>query len=85
MDELARLNTANDCWAGLHGNVYDLTDYTGRYPGGARVVTQLAGIDGTSEYKRFHSSRLLSAIQGALVGRLEGSPVTKNNNCQQQQ
>ena len=87
MDELARHNTANDTWVGLHGNVYDLTDYAGRHPGGSRFVTQLAGIDGTSEYKRFHSSGLLSAVQGTLVGRLEGSPPfdiinnsTTNNN-----
>ncbi len=66
---------ANDSWVGLPGNVYSLTKYAGGHTGGTRLVTQLAGIDGTSEYKRFHSSRLLRNIQWTLVGRLEGSPV----------
>jgi cytochrome b involved in lipid metabolism len=71
MGELARHNTASDCWMILYGNVYDLTDYAQRHPGGARVVTNLAGIDGTSEYQRFHSRGLLSRVYGTLMGRLE--------------
>jgi cytochrome b involved in lipid metabolism len=71
MDELARHNTATDCWTGLYGNVYDLTDYSNSHPGGARVITNLAGIDGTSEYQIFHSQGLLALVQGTLVGRLE--------------
>jgi cytochrome b involved in lipid metabolism len=71
MEELARHNTATDCWTGLHGNVYDLTGYANNHPGGARAVTNLAGIDGTLTYQMFHSQGLLAVVQGALVGRLE--------------
>jgi cytochrome b involved in lipid metabolism len=80
MEDLARHNTASDCWVGLHGNVYDLTKYAQRHPGGARVVTQLAGMDGTSEYRRFHSSGLLQSVKGDLIGRLESSNNPGNNN-----
>jgi cytochrome b involved in lipid metabolism len=73
MVELASHNTATDCWIGLHGNVFDLTDYAQSHPGGAQVITKLAGTDGTSEYKRFHSQGLLTVVQGTLVGRLDES------------
>ena len=78
MEDLARHNTASDCWVGLHGNVYDLTNYAKRHPGGARVVTQLAGMDGTSEYRRFHSSGLLRSVEGDLIGRLESNSNSGN-------
>jgi cytochrome b involved in lipid metabolism len=80
-EDLARHNTASDCWVGLHGNVYDLTNYAKRHPGGARVLTQLAGIDGTSEYRRFHSSRLLQSVEGDLIGRLESSTSSNSGNA----
>jgi cytochrome b involved in lipid metabolism len=83
MEELASHKTADDCWIGLHGNVYDLTDYAKSHPGGARVITDLAGMDGTSEYQRFHSQGLLSSVQGKLVGRLEGSSPNGGNGINQ--
>jgi cytochrome b involved in lipid metabolism len=79
MEDLARHNTASDCWVGLHGNVYDLTNYAQRHAGGARVITQLAGMDGTSEYRRFHLSGLLRSVEGDLIGRLESSSSNSGN------
>ena len=82
MEELASHNTATDCWVGLYGNVYDLTDYAKKHPGGARIVTNLAGSDGTSEYQRFHSQGLLNSVQKTLIGRLEGYQGGTNGNDQ---
>jgi cytochrome b involved in lipid metabolism len=73
MEDLARHNTASDCCIGLHGHVFNLTDYAQSHPGGARVISDLAGIDGTSEYQAFHSQGLLALVQGTLAGRLDGS------------
>jgi len=78
MEELARHNTPEDCWVAMHGDVYDMTEYANRHPGGARVVTDLAGTDGTAEYNRFHSQHLLSRVQETLVGRLEGAGTSNN-------
>jgi cytochrome b involved in lipid metabolism len=79
MAELQSHNSQSDCWVALHGDVYDLTSYANRHPGGARVVTNLAGTDGTSEYRRFHSQGLLSSLSSdTLVGRLQ-TYVTPTN------
>ena len=60
-------------WIALHGNVYDLTNYANRHPGGARVITRLNGTDGTAEYRKFHSAGLLGSLRnGELIGPFEG-------------
>jgi cytochrome b involved in lipid metabolism len=69
--ELAVHNTASDCWVALYGNVYDLTNYARRHPGGRRWVADLAGTDGTSAYKRFHRQSFLSTAQSYLIGPLQ--------------
>ena len=73
MAELSSHNTAQDCWVGLHGHVYDLTEYANRHPAGPNWITKLAGVDGTKEYGKFHSTRLLNSVRQYLVGALEGS------------
>jgi cytochrome b involved in lipid metabolism len=48
-----------------------LTSYANCHPGGARVMTNLAGTDGASEYWRFHLQGLLSNLSSnTLVGRV---------------
>jgi cytochrome b involved in lipid metabolism len=69
-EELARHNSTNDCWVVFYGNVYDLTNYARRHPGGASFVTDLGGVDGTVEYEFFHSEALLRSVQGEIVGTL---------------
>ena len=71
IEELKRHNTVDDCWVAMHGNVYDLTDYAEKHPGGSRIVTQLAGADGTIEYNRFHSVHLLDTIPDTMIGPYE--------------
>ena len=76
MAELTSHNTAQDCWVGLHGHVYDLTEYANRHPAGPNWITKLAGVDGTKDYGKFHSPRLLNSVRQYLVGSLEGSIVS---------
>ncbi|MEI7578441.1 MAG: cytochrome b5-like heme/steroid binding domain-containing protein [bacterium] len=45
--DVAKHSTANDCWTIVGGNVYDLTSFVGRHPGGD-VILQACGIDGTN-------------------------------------
>lgn len=68
--ELALHNTPADCWVAFHGNVYDLTSYAKRHPGGAKLVTDLAGLDATIEYDIYHSTSLLATLEGNIIGPL---------------
>lgn len=46
-DEVARHNNENDLWMVIHGSVYDLSKFAKEHPGGAEVLIDLAGRDGT--------------------------------------
>jgi septal ring-binding cell division protein DamX len=70
--EVATRNTASSCWVAISGNVYDLTDWITRHPGGAGAITQLCGRDATSQFLGQHGgqSRPVSTLAGYFIGPL---------------
>ena len=65
-DEVCRHNTADDCWVVLHGAVYDLTAFNKRHPGGSKLITAVAGLDGTEHFAAVHVSlRRMSVLSTA--------------------
>lgn len=76
-------NTADDCWTIIEGNVYDITPYLSRHPGGS-VISQACGIDGTSLFTQRttgdgqtvgsgtpHSNGAQNQLGSFLLGQLE--------------
>jgi uncharacterized membrane protein len=55
MAEVAKHNSATDCWAAISGSVYDLTTWINQHPGGADHILPLCGTDGTSAFNAQHS------------------------------
>ena len=47
MDEVSMHNSRTDCWTVISGEVYDLTDYVIRHPGGNEIL-RACGTDATS-------------------------------------
>lgn len=60
------------CWSVINGNVYDLTEWINRHPGGRSAITALCGKDGTASFESEHEgdrsaeSRLSSLLLGPL-------------------
>jgi cytochrome b involved in lipid metabolism len=54
--EVQKHNTAKDCWTVINNNVYDLTSYIARHPGGESVLTAICGKDGTNAFTGQHAS-----------------------------
>lgn len=54
-----------NCWAAIGGDVYDLTTWVSRHPGGARPIQGLCGTDGTERFTRKHGNS--GAAKAALV------------------
>lgn len=52
--------TTASAWVGIHGNVYDITDFIPRHPGGNLILTSL-GRDGTTLFETHHN--MLSSSQ----------------------
>jgi len=53
-EQVAQHNSLDDCWIIAHGNVYDVTRYLSKHPGGARSILTRAGMDASLDFD-FHS------------------------------
>lgn len=52
--EVARHNTSDDCWVALNGQVYDLTEFAGRHPGGKATILAWAGKEASNFFNGIH-------------------------------
>lgn len=80
--DVAKHNSSSDCWTIIDGNVYDITSYIPRHPGGDEIL-RACGIDGSSLFDSRHtengervgsgtghSAEAQAMLETMLVGRL---------------
>ncbi|MDO5627287.1 MAG: cytochrome b5-like heme/steroid binding domain-containing protein, partial [Mobilicoccus sp.] len=72
MEQVARHGDAVSCWTVVEGDVYDVTTWIGRHPGGAANIEQLCGRDGTDTFRGQHgeAQRPSAALADHRVGTL---------------
>lgn len=81
--EVASHNTLQNCWLIISGKVYDVTTYISQHPGGAQMILNSCGKDGTSAYGNkggtggSHSSYASNLLNNYLIGTI-GSTVVVN-------
>ena len=63
MEEVARHNSADSCWAVVEGGVYDLTQWIDLHPGGRQRILDLCGTDTTGKFELQHSRNPRSNAQ----------------------
>ncbi|CAG8451859.1 452_t:CDS:1 [Paraglomus occultum] len=86
-EEVAKHNSRNDCWVIIHENVYDLTNFLPKHPGGINVILKQAGKDATAAFDPVHP---ISIIQQYLppemcLGRIDPATVTKTAEADSEQ
>lgn len=71
-NEIASHNNAKDAWIIVDGNVYDVTEFARRHPGGDRILHLFAGQDASDAFHSFHivPERPRSMMNKLLVGRV---------------
>ncbi|EGG19896.1 delta 5 fatty acid desaturase [Cavenderia fasciculata] len=52
--ELAKHNTAEDCWVAVDGKVYDVTKWVNQHPGGSDIILYSSGRDVTNLFESYH-------------------------------
>ena len=57
MDQVAAANSQSKCWTVISGNVYDLTAWVSKHPGGQENILSICGIDGTSAFEGQHGGQ----------------------------
>lgn len=72
MAEVKKHDSSSSCWSVVDGEVYDLTKWIGRHPGGARRILDMCGQDGSAAYHGQHgsSSRIENILSGYALGKL---------------
>ena len=72
MAVVAKHHRPKNCWAAISGNVYNLTSWINRHPGGAGPIKGLCGTDGTSAFQNQHGGqgRPAQELKQFLVGPL---------------
>ena len=76
--EVAKHDSANDCWSIIRGKVYDLTSFASRHPGGQSAIASICGRDGSSSFLSQHSgdSQANSQLSGFVLGELNATIPT---------
>lgn len=68
--EVAKHDSASDCWSIIRGKVYELTSFASRHPGGQGAIRQICGRDGSAAFLGEHSGD--SQANGQLAAFLLG-------------
>jgi len=73
--EVKKHDSGTSCWSVISENVYDLTKWITKHPGGASAIRALCGKDGTSSFEGKHggSSRPESELSNYYLGKLGDS------------
>ena len=72
--EVAKHNSASDCWMIVSGKVYDFTSYMNSHPGGSGTIVPYCGKDGTSAFfDKPHSSYAQTLLPDYYIGDLNST------------
>ncbi len=70
--DIAAHNHKTDCWTAINGNVYDVTAWISKHPGGSDAIIYLCGKDGTAAFAGQHGEKRgpANALAGFKIGTL---------------
>lgn len=73
MDEVREANTPEKCWTVVRGEIYDLTAWIAKHPGGDKAILQLCGTDGTEKFVNKHGGnpKQENVLAGYEIGKLK--------------
>lgn len=72
MAQVKQHRTSTNCWTVINRNVYNLTAWVQRHPGGASAITSLCGKNGTTAFTGRHGydSTAKAMLASYKIGRL---------------
>jgi len=75
LEEVKKHDSGTSCWSIVYGNVFDLTKWITKHPGGAGVIRAICGKDGTSAFEGQHAGegRPANQLSNYYLGKLGDS------------
>jgi cytochrome b involved in lipid metabolism len=75
LEEVKKHDSGTSCWSIVYGNVFNLTKWITKHPGGAEKIRAICGKDGTTSFERQHTGDAGAANQlsSYFLGKLGDS------------
>ena len=75
LEEVNKNNSVTSCWSIIYGNVFNLTKWISKHPGGAEKIRAICGKDGTTSFERQHEgdSGAANQLSSYFIGKLGDS------------
>lgn len=72
LQDVSTHSNATSCYTTISGNVYDLTTWIDKHPGGAKRILDICGKDGTVLFSKRHGNdeRAKTILDGFKIGAL---------------
>lgn len=73
-------NKSNDCWIVMNENVYNMTTFKNKHPGGSRIILHYGGQDATEAFGAFHKEfeRISKYSKLYHIGRIDPNDSMTN-------
>ena len=72
--EVAKHNSAENCWTSISGNVFDITNYvkSGLHPGGDKILNA-CGVEATEMFNSIpkHGDKARGNLDASFIGKLQ--------------
>lgn len=69
-EELSKHDKTSDVWIAIDNNVYDISAYVAKHPGGEESIMRYAGKDATDVFYQIHEKFHLNSLKNNIVGKL---------------
>ncbi len=72
LEEVKKHDSGTSCWSIVYENVFDLTKWITKHPGGAEKIRAICGKDGTSSFEKQHlgDGKAANLLSGYFLGKL---------------
>ena len=68
--EVAQHNKQSDCWSYMGEKVYNLTPWISEHPGGAEIMLEMCGKDGSESFGSHHKNEVDAYLAQYVIGTL---------------
>ena len=70
-EEVSEHNTTDNCWIIINNEVYDITSFLDKHPGGSSILMTVAGEDATYFFEELHRPEILEEFgKDYLIGSI---------------
>jgi hypothetical protein len=75
LEEVKKHDSGTSCWSIVYGNVFDLTKWITKHPGGAAVIRAICGKDGSAAFEGQHAGegKPANQLSNYYLGKLGDS------------